>query len=301
MRYAVLLIFAVMLTSYVSLTAPSAQAQEEDTGALLNRIDRLERDVNFLQKQVYRGASADSATPGAPITNGGQIEVRLTQINEELRQLHGAVEQTQFANRQTAADLKKLSDDVEYRLHALEEKQTVASPAPLAAATPAEAAAAAEAAAPPAAAHFDPAKKPEDAKKQAVTGNDFPDANAHYSYAFKLLNDKKYSEAATNFDAFVKKYPSDPLTANAYYWLGESYYARADYTRSAESFRKGFEANPAGQKAPDNLYKLAKSLAQVKRNNEACIVLAQIISKYPDDAPRIVKLAQDERVTMQCK
>ena len=130
---------------------------------------------------------------------------------------------------------------------------------------------------------------------------DFPDSNTHYSYAFKLLNEKKYPEAATSFDGFVKKYPSDPLVANAYYWLGESYYARTDYTRAAESFRKGFEANTAGQKAPDNLYKLAKSLEQVKRTNEACIVLGQITSKYGETAPRVSKRAADERLLLQCK
>jgi tol-pal system protein YbgF len=116
-----------------------------------------------------------------------------------------------------------------------------------------------------------------------------------------LLSDKKYPEAATALDAFVKKYPSDPLTSNAYYWLGESYYARADYTRAAESFRKGFEQNPTAQKAADNLYKLALSLNQVKRTSEACIVLSQVIGKYADKSARTVAKAVEQRNVMQCK
>ena len=293
------------------LTFSTGALAQEDNAELTAKIDRLERDVNFMQKQVYRGAVSDPNAPaGAPLANGGQLEVRLSQMDQEIRQLRGTVEQEQFANRQNATDLKKLSDDVEYRLHALEEKSVAATPIakPAAVTAPIAVVPEEDGNAP---AKFDPAtgadgKKPIAAvtppvKKAALTGNDFPDANAHYSYAFKLLNDKKYAEASSSFDAFVKKYPTDPLTSNAYYWLGESYYTRADYTRSAESFRKGFEANPAGQKAPDNLFKLAKSLEQVKRANEACIVFAQIIAKYPDSSPRIVKRAQDERTTMQCK
>jgi tol-pal system protein YbgF len=221
--------------------------------------------------------------------------VRFTQIDEELRQIRGLIEQTQFQNKQTTTELKKLSDDVDFRLRAIEQKQTQA-----AAETPAP---------PPAAA--EPAGDEEsaaEAKAHAATptaaptaGKDFADSNAHYSYAFKLLNDKKYAEAAMSFDGFVKKYPADPLTANAYYWLGESQYTRGDFTRSAESFRKGFEVNPEGQKAPDNLYKLAISLSQIKRKTEACVVLGQVISKYTESAARTVVKAEEARTSMQCK
>jgi tol-pal system protein YbgF len=285
---------ALVLTSFCLPTYA-----QEDTDAMAAKLSRLERDLTFLQKQVYRGKSSDGGEISTAPAGSGGVEVRLSQMSEELRQLRGNLEQLQFANRQLATDVKKLSDDVEYRLHALEEKQTAAAQAapepvaPAAAPTPVPA----EPAAP---AKFEPEKKPAPAKP-AVTGNDFPDANTHYSHAFKLLNDKKYSEASASFDNFVKKYPSDPLTANAFYWLGESYYARADFTRSAESFRKGFEANPDGQKAPDNLFKLAKSLGQVKRTNESCIVLTQVTKKYAEAAPRIAKRAEEERLAMQCK
>ncbi len=290
------------LLAALLLTTVALPAYAEDNAALVAKIERLERDVNFMQKQVYRNKDGgEITTASGPV--GGNAEVRLTQMSEELRQMRGTLEQIQFANRQNAADLKKLQEDVDFRLRALEEKQnalaTAAATAPVAAPAPAPTPAATPAATPTASvapAKFDPAPA-----KPALTGNDFPDANAHYSHAFKLLNDKKYADASTSFDAFVKKYPSDPLTANAYYWLGESYYARNDFTRSAESFRKGFEANAEGQKAPDNLFKLAKSLAQVKRTNEACIVFAQLSKKYADAAPRIVARADAERATLQCK
>lgn len=276
----------------LAITAASAAAiAQDDTGALLDRLERLERDVNFLQRQVYRGASADPNAPGIP--NGGQFEVRLSQMDEEIRQMRGAVEQVQFQNKQTADNLKKLSDDVDYRLRALEQKQAAVD----AAAMQPQPAPVAEAPKPTAAATYQPATT----DKPALTGSDFPNSNAHYSYAFKLLNDKKYAEAAASFDAFVKKYPADPLTSNAYYWLGESYYTRDDFTRATESFRKGFEVNPDGQKAPDNLLKLAMSLGQVKRTNEACVVLKQVINKYAATAPRTVQRATDQRAAMQCK
>ncbi|MDX2094517.1 MAG: tol-pal system protein YbgF [Alphaproteobacteria bacterium] len=300
----------------LALLASAASAQDAAGNALNTRLDRLERDLNFVQKQVYRSSeSGDGKTDGTPL-NSGQLQVRFSQIDEELRQIRGLIEQTQFQNRQSTAALKKLSDDVDFRLRALEQKQaqTEAVAAPATATSAAEEAApvaANEAAKPvvtavagataPAEAEKPASYKPEVKEKPAPTGKDFPDANAHYSHAFKLLSEKNFSEAASSFDAFVKKYPADPLTANAYYWLGESHYARSDFTRATESFRKGFEASPDGQKAPDNLYKLALSLAQIKRKTEACVVLAQVISRYGETAKRTAAKATEARTTMQCK
>lgn len=302
----------VLFALLATLTLACPAVAQDDQGAQTDRLNRLERDINFLQKQVYRGATVNgdpNAITTAPV-NGGSLDVRLSQMDEEIRRLRGQIEQVQFQNKQTADALKKLSDDADYRLRALEQKQAAVDAAAAASVpvatpetTPPAATPAADTKPPaPAAAAATPAKyQPDGAKPAALTGNDFPNANAHYSYAFKLLNEKKFSEAATSFDAFVKKFPSDPLTSNAYYWLGESYYARADYTRAAESFRKGFEVNAEGQKAPDNLLKLAMSLHQVKRTSEACVVLAQIISKYEETAPRTSQRAHDQRTAMQCK
>jgi tol-pal system protein YbgF len=288
-----------LISLFLGMTCmASAALAQEDGGAMADRLNRLERDINFLQKQVYR-ATNDGASEGsdqgeittAPPPNAGHLDVRLSQMDEQIRQIRGQIEQVQFATKQIAVDLKKFTDDADYRLRALEQKQAASDAA---AATHAASAPATIAEAPPSA-------TTEEAEKPAVTGNDFPNANAQYSAAFKLLNEKKHSEAAIAFDAFVKKYPSDPLTTNAYYWLGESYYARADYTRAADSFRKGFEVNPEAAKAPDNLLKLALSLHQVKRTNEACIVLSQIATKYADTAPRTLKRSETARADMKCK
>lgn len=270
----------------------SIPAFAQDEGGLADRLSRLERDLNFLQRQVYRNAGDAGAAP----MPGGPTPVGVAQLQEQVRQLRGEFERLQYENKRVGDELRKLATDMDFRLRAIEEKQhqLAAAAAAPPAALPAE---------PPAAAEEKPAAETAAPKeiKPSPTGKDFPNSNEHYNHAFKLFNEKNYSAAATSFDEFVRKYPGDPLTSNAYYWLGESYYARNDYTRSAESFRKGFEANPEGQKAPDNLYKLAMSLGHVKRTNEACVVLAQIISKYGEAAPRTRDRAITERSTLQCK
>ncbi len=281
------------LAAFSLLIASPAFAQSN--GELSDRLDRLERDLNYVQKQVYTGGSSG----GAP-ASAGAATAQFGALQEEIRSLRGQLEQAQYEARSAKEALEKFRGDADYRLQALEQQAAAQQQA---AALAAEAAAAAPTE--PTDASEEPASYQKEEKKPAretnATGKDFPNSNAHYNQAFKLLDEKNYTAAAASFDKFVKNYPDDPLTANAYYWLGESYYARGDYTRAAEGFRKGFETNPDGQKAPDNLLKLAMSLSKVKRVNEACIVLKQVKSKYGESSPRTATKATQEYSTLQCK
>lgn len=280
----------------------AAPAFAQSTGELNERLNRLERDLNFVQKQVYSGGGSP-ASGGAASGIAGNTEVRFTQLAEELRQLRGQVEQAQYEARQTREAFEKYRGDTDYRLQALEQKiVAMESAAATAAATPSATPPTGETVVPVEETPSAPAsyQREEAATTPAPTGRDFPNSNAHYSHAFKQLNDKDYAASAASFDQFVKKYPNDPLTGNAYYWLGESYYARGDFTRAAEGFRKGFEVNPDGQKAPDNLLKLAMSLGKVKRTKEACVVLQQITTKYGDSSPRTATKATQQISELGC-
>lgn len=294
----------VLVAACILLIAPTAWAQSNSE--LMDRISRLERDVNFVQKQVYTGANASDPNSMPATTGAGAaaLEVRISGIEEQLRAMRGQVETAQFQSGEAARGLQKLKEDMEYRLGALEQAQSAAAVAAQSGAAVAPAAAETPVAEEPMVEvkpDVPASYQPSATAAPATTGADFPDSNAAYNAAFKELNGKNYSAAATKFDDFVRKYPKDPLTSNAYYWLGESYYARGDYTRAAEGFRKGFESNPQGQKAPDNLLKLAMSLDNIKRTSEACIVLKQVVGKYGDAAPRTKQRAEAESSRMQCK
>ncbi len=278
--------------------------QAQDNAAMNDRLDRLERDLQFLQRQTY---NADAA--GGSPANASQILVQLGQLQEEMRALRGQVEQVQFANQRQAEEIRKLGEDVEFRLSALEKTQEARSQEKVEAedesadaSTDAEErnddeeAASEEQDSP---ASYQPEE--EEASGTTTTKQKFPSANAHYSYAFKLMNDRKFSAASESFEAFVKKYPADPLIANAYYWLGESYYVRSEFASAAESFRKGFEADAKSQKAPDNLLKLGMSLGALKQKDQACVVYKQLIRKYGTRAPETRTRAQREYGQLGCR
>jgi tol-pal system protein YbgF len=280
----------------VLITSP---AIAQDAGGLSDRLNRLERDITFLQRQIYRGANVDPSAAGAPIEAGSgaaQLQVQISQIETQMRQIRGGLEQVQYSQSKIKQDLKLLSEDIDFRLKALEE----------AARQPSEEAAAEEEKNVPEenAKEAQAASEDSAVKKTAPPKNtqpEFNDSDTHYNFAFDLLNKKQYDKAAASFTGFVREYPKDPLVPNALYWLGESYYARGDYVRAADGFRRGYEAAPEGQKAADNLLKLGLSLANVKRKEEACVVLTQVITKYDQKSQAATHArAEQAKARLEC-
>ena len=95
------------------------------------RLDRLERDLNMLQRQVYRGA------PPPPIMggNGGvavNTEIRMDQLEAQMRDLTGRVEEFTNQIEQIRQRAEQIASDVETRF-----SQAPGGAGPLAAANPA--------------------------------------------------------------------------------------------------------------------------------------------------------------------
>ena len=121
-----------------------------------------------------------------------------------------------------------------------------------------------------------------------------------YAAAFAQLEKRNYDEAATGFSDFLKQNPSDPLADNARYWLGESYYARGEYARSAEIFLDGYEKNKSGPKAPDTLLKLGLSLAGLQKNKEACASFRELNRAFPNAPAAVKERAGQETKRLAC-
>lgn len=103
-----------------------ALAQERDMSVLMDRLERLERDMRTLNIQVARGGPPAELTSGAP---GGQepsaggvagLHERIATLEEELRRLTGKVEEANWRTTQAGQRLEKALGDFEYRLGTLE-------------------------------------------------------------------------------------------------------------------------------------------------------------------------------------
>ena len=104
-RFIIALGFAV-----IALPAP-ALSQDSSTQ---ERLDRLERDLNMLQRQVYRGVPppAMSGDRSAAV----DAEVRMDRLESQMRDLTGRVEEVANQVEQVRQRVEQVNGDVETRL-----------------------------------------------------------------------------------------------------------------------------------------------------------------------------------------
>lgn len=325
-------LLCVFFVMTAALATPPALAQDSDLGSLIERVDRLQRELITLQRSVYKGEPAPEPAPGVggegmTTTAAARIELRLSQFESELRALTGRMEEVSYRQGQISERLDRLAADIDLRLQQLEGRAAGMAAAPGAGAAAASGAAASTAQ-PPAggAAAADGAPKtlgtvaPEDieavqsgsaqAASSAAGGGDqtaalqYPLAGGtpeeQYNNAFALLSQANYAEAELALRAFVTQYPEHPLAGNAKYWLGETYYVRQDYQQAAITFAEGYQSYPDNPKAPDNLLKLGMSLASLGSADDACGTYAELLRRYPDSAPTIQQRAKQERQRLAC-
>ncbi len=122
-----LLALAIVVSAPVLAVSP-VMAQSRDTQTLLNTIERLERQLQALERTVYRGApppaggAATTSVAGgtAPPAAVSQLQLKTSQLEEQMRSLTGQIEEMGFRINQISTRLDKLVADVDFRLRALE-------------------------------------------------------------------------------------------------------------------------------------------------------------------------------------
>ncbi len=122
-----------------------------------------------------------------------------------------------------------------------------------------------------------------------------------YQAAYALIGQGQFGAAQQAFQAFIQQYPRDPLASSAAYWIGHSYYARGDFQNAAVAYADAYKKYPKGNKAPETLLDLGRSLAKLDQVPSACATFAQFGKQFgPSAAPVLKKQVEQERSRLRC-
>ena len=324
----------------LAIASPIQAARSQDR-IVQDRLDRLERDLSMLQRQVYRGASPSAA--GAGSSGAVDIEIRMDRLEAQMRELTGRVEEAMNGVDQLRGRLEQINSDIDVRLGqeqsypangprrspggggaigsasgalAARGSPPPASPTPL---TPPSSPMPRGTLVPPppyapwapgtltppggpAEAAADPVIAGPGGGLRAPSPGSLPDGSVseQYNYAFGLVKQADYPAAEEALKSFIHQHPNDPLAGSAQYWLGETYYARADYADAASAFAEGYKRYPKGAKAADELLKLGMSLARANQKQNACVAFAQLDREFPNPTNTIKERAKDEKKKLGC-
>src|SRR5271168_2715873 len=105
----------VMLSMAPALMAFAHDAAAQDA-ATQERLDRIERDLSMLQRQVYRD-SGDTAPAGVAGTSTAvNLQVRMDRLEQQMRDLTGRVENMTNEVGQLRQRLEQVNSDIDVRL-----------------------------------------------------------------------------------------------------------------------------------------------------------------------------------------
>ena len=220
---------------------------------------------------------------------------QVQQLQAQVQQLQGQIEELQHHLQELEDKNKAQYTDLDARLGRIE---SGSAGAPAAAATGAgNPPAPANNPVPAAASAGDNAASAQSAA--AGSAADPAAAQAAYDVAFKAIRAGDYVLASREFRGFIKQYPNHALTPNAWFWLGQSYYATTNYSVALESFQQLLNQFPQSDKAPEALLKVGYSQLELKQNAAAKATLTQVTTKYPGSKAASLAKERLQRIQLQ--
>lgn len=303
---------ALAAAAALALVPSAVLAEQRAAPTPEQRLDRLERQVQQMQRQVYpKGRPANTAgfadDPAATQSSVVSLDQRLDAVEKQMADLVRTSEDTGNRLRSIEAGIAQLKSDEDQRISALEQRMTEAQTAP-AAAAPESAAPAApstgktkaatktQSKAPTKAAAEEPAAE---GPAEAVAASD-PGEDA-YSQGFHEWEAGQYDQAVSTLKAFVAAYPKHRRVSYANNLIGRALLDKGDARGAAAALLANYRSDPGGERAPDSLYYLGQALMKLGQPTQACKAYAEMDAVYGAKLrPDLRKLEADGKAQAQC-
>jgi len=297
----------------LALAPMAAEAQRQAPPTPEQLLDRLEKQVQQVQRQVFpKGHPADTAgfsdDPAATQSSVVNLDQRLDALEKQVADLVRQSEENGNRLRNVESGIGQMKTDQDQRIAALEQKMSEASVAAPAVA-PAEAVPATTAPAKAKTPSKVPPKKIADAQPSAGDGGPVVESNAAvtdpgedaYTQGFHLWEAGQYDQAIEALKAFTAAYPRHRRVSYANNLIGRSLMSKGQTRDAAAIFLANYRGNPGGERAADSLYYLGQAAMQLGQPGQACKVYAEFDAIYGAKARSdLKKQVSDAKAQAQC-
>ena len=250
----------------------AAQMDSREGIALQNQILELRRDLQALQAQ--RGGP--SYPPPLPVVRGGsggseisaQLLDRVNSLEEEVRRLHGQVDEQANATRRSQDELAKQIADMNFRQ---QNGGTGAGPGPGPGTYPGPG----------------PGPGPKPLNGAALDGAPVrrpPELAMQEGNAALARRDYPMAEASARE---VLANTRGPRSGDAQFLLAQALSGKRDYQGAAIAYDDAYTRAPRGARAPDALVGIAEALLALNDKGAACGSLEKMRAEFPSVRPDV--------------
>ncbi len=261
-----LLLAAVLSSSSCVTTRAEGEQLRSDVDALKSETAQLQKELSDIKSREVGRVE--------------KIDRRVVELETTLSNLRQADADSGVQLEKVVAEVQALRGEIEEAKHEIgEQKASVES---ILARPPMSVSSAATA----------PKLDGDPNKTAQIDGADVPaEPKAHYEFAKKLFDDKKFGAAAEAFDLFLARHgKEEDLVDNAAFWKAESYYQLAGaasdkgarekaYKQAILSYQRVLES-PKSEKSDGALFKIGLSFEQLGFQDEARVFYEELLAKH---------------------
>jgi len=292
-------------------------AQQDKTNELLDRLEKIQKDIQTLEKAVY---SKNATLPSDNVVVNEALTRQLAKISElekQIQQMTSKFEENNYKLQQVSDRLNKVSNDNQLRFQQLENnkaisekisapKEVIVEKAPVVVKKNENNILNSE--------EIDKEQNVIEEKKVQSDNIKLKEKDnkpktkvlpkvsiaEQYKYATNIMKSGDFEKAEIAFKEFVDTHSKHELAGSAQFWYAETFYIRQLYDDAAAAFLEGYQKYPNSPKAPENLLKLGVTLAELGEIEQGCKMIVNLKKAYPKTDASILQKSSYEKKRFNC-
>ena len=241
-----------------------------DVDTVKTRLFSVERELGGIREEskeslgsLQTGIKSDVASFKSDVASvrklSADIQATIDSTKNEMRLLNGRVDDNALAVKKPTEELAHYREDADKRIIALDDRITKLQTTVDEINTKIK-------------------ELAQPKKTEAIT----PDAL--YMKGLENCKAGNMTDARDIFAKFLEQYPQHDLAANAYYWIGETYYSEKNYEPAILAFQEVIKNHPQKEKVPAAMLKQSMAFKAINDAKNARYVLKKLLETYPKSA-----------------
>jgi tol-pal system protein YbgF len=222
-------------------SAEQQRASEEQKQAVRERVEKVDQKIREVQAKI------DELNQAAR-RSGADLGVTLSRLQDEFAKVKGELEVAQHRLAEVDRAVGGLRADTDARFTALKGQGALDG---------------------------------YEARQRIASLPKQDDKAAFFALAHKEEEQGEKGVAREIYAEYVRKWPSDPRSADAGFRAGELLFGQKRFREALLSYGKVAEDFPRSERAPEALLGAAESMLRLEMKDDAVAVLRQVVEKYP--------------------
>jgi len=222
-------------------SAATSRQLEEQRNVVRDRIARVDQKIAEVQKKL------DELNTTAH-RSGADVVANQDRLQETLTQMRGQLEEEQHRLLQMDQRVSKVQSDTDARFAALKGAGALED--------------------------YEGRKRAEALKRPSEKAEFFTLAQQQEQAGEKAV-------ARQLYDEYVKKWPTDPRAADAWFRMGEISYGEKRYREAVLSYGKVAQDFPRSDKAPDALFRTGEAMMALDLRDDAKAIYQDVVNRFP--------------------